>query len=238
MVAFTPIEQRWLLPNQFLGLQFAEGWVFLRVLAREFTRFRPYTQGIHNLSADGTQDFIELKDPVQTEEKILDVTEDFSDRIIYHAGIGIAPDIIRVYVEYPTGEDLGRILSTDPTRLGDNKAYRTGMDSPYGAPTDAMEFFMPFTMTLALGFHNPDDRDHLPVLDIELMKYAIEVLRPEEAGPTIGAIARGSVPARLFTLGRVERPFEFTNSLKKAWAVNPIPLKAAKTLGVRTGGRA
>ncbi len=228
---FTPIEEKWLLPNQLFALQFASGWTFHRVLSREFTRFKPYLFNLSMLSSDGTQDITELKDPVNTDERIIDVTEGFADRIIYHVGIGIAPAPIRVYPEYPTGDDLGRILSTDPTRLGDDKAYRNGVDSPYQAPTDAMEFWFPFTMTLGLGYHNPDNRDLQPVLNVAIMKYDMEVLRPAEAAHLIGAIARRQTAATPFTLGRLERPFEYTNSLRKAWSVDPIPLETARRMG-------
>lgn len=237
---YKPIQQAWLLSNQHFALGWlGDGrekvrWTFHRVLTFDDFEIAPFTTGLTPIAANGTLDYVVLEN--SDGKKVFDVTEDFADRIVLHAGIGVRPDIrdFRVFVEYPSGHRLHKVPSYDPVTLTRPDSYVPADLSPYEIPTTAMEFFFPFTVDLALGFMNNDFEEHFPVLNMLARKYLMEVLDPSADAGLVGMLARGQIPCKFATVGRIEAPIEYPASLKKHWAVDPVGLQAAKRLG---GGR-
>lgn len=240
MAQFTPVSSKWLPENH----RFALGWkgdrdieyTFHRVLGRQFNRFRPFQNNINAISSLGNQQSVLLKDSQSND--ILQVSQENASKIIKHVGIGIGPDNVRVYYRYPDGVSLPKVDNTSPTNVGNDKGFLTGFDSPYGEPTDAMEFFFPYSITASFNFYNPVSFDKLasgiwPKLNIEIMQYRVEQLSPSDPfdGQLISAMARGQAQVRLFTIGPPDSPTEYPGSLTSLWNVQPITLRAARRLG-------
>lgn len=229
---FRLIEEKFVLPNQRIGLRFAEGWVFLRTMGRELLYMgRPFTRGFSLVGGDATLTPVELKD--DQNNPMFDITSAYADRMLYHVGIGISPRSMRVYPEYPSGRRLGRTLAFTPTALADDRGYFTGDDSPYEAPTEAMEFMFPYKTTATFGFHNVDpSKKALPAFSVLCAKYTIEILNPGDTtdADIIGKMARGTAAFYPFQIGPPENLMEYL--LKPDWNIEPITLKEARELGI------
>lgn len=231
MFKYTPIYEKFLQPNQRMGLCFKEGWVWLRVLAVERFPFgKPWTLQMKLIGTDGTLDPVELKD--EQGNRMFDVTVEHASNIIYHIGIGLKPREMRVYPEYPSGRRRGRVLAFVPTELGTDRSYVTGDDSPYDLPTDALEFVFPYGVTATFGFHNPSDKKMLPAFNVEGAKYRIYIYDPKKEfdRDLIRKMALGTATFYPFTIGPPEDPMYY--QLENYWKVKPLTLEKAQTLGV------
>ena len=240
---FRPIEEKFLTPNQRFALGFGApegvGFVWLRVLGVEPTRMRPYRNNITPIAAGGTLEPVEPRDfTTGTGNKLLNVTSEMADRLLYHVGVGINPrEWIRCYAQYPTGQYRGSIEDYNPISLGADYGWVDGFDSPYEAPTDALEFMFPFGMTAAFGFQNTDlDDTHQPVLSFEIRKYFIEVLSPivPEHAEIIRRMALGQAPCYYHMLGPVESPVPY--ALRRYWN-DVVPLTIEQARGLAGGGQ-
>lgn len=240
---WKPIDELWLRSQERFALGFrgstpAEiGWIWFRVMDREYKNVTPHTKSFNNITVrGGTTTFALLRDG---EDELLDVTENFADSIIIHAGLGVKPATsdLRVYVQFPTGTDLHQVLAVPPKDVGDDFAYVTAMDSPFDSPTEALEFFVPFNYTLSLAFANLErvaDSSIVPSINIVQMAYLFEVLIPGQDKATdqlIAQMARGVKKCRYKVIGAVEDPAQYTESLRKhLQGVEPITIKEAQAL--------
>jgi len=240
MAQFRPVSSLWLPETHRFGLGWmgAEGrvaYTWHRVEGRRFVRNKPFQRGFNALASRGSQTGIQLKD--ENSDDILKVSLENADSLIKHVGIGLAPSSLRVYPKFPDSSDLPRLDGTDVTTVGDDKGFLTGIDSPYHEPTDALEFFIPYSVTGTFNHFNPVTLDPtgsqmLPKYNVEIMQYRVEHLDPKdsEIAPLIAAMAAGRAQVRLYMMGPPDQPISFPGSLQTIWGVAPITLRDARKL--------
>lgn len=229
MTKWDPIEAKFLATQYKFGLQWDTGFTFHRILGRDRFKIRPWIQGINLLAARGNQSAIELKDDLS--QKLWELDE--SDRyLMYHFGVGIKPSQIRVFRYWPSSERLRPVENLENVSVGvlfnSERGYITGQDSPYMAPSDALETVVPYGVDVTWAFVNSDERRmHQPVLSFEVAKYQFEIIDPKVESVVVRQIAFGA-PCRLFTVGPVAAPAKYKNENK--WGVKPITMAAARGL--------
>lgn len=243
-IEWKPIDELWLRSQERFALGFKGHaqtlveWIFFRVIDREYKNATPHTKSFNAVAKlGGTTNFSLLKDG---DDEILDVTESFANRIMYHTSLGIKPAIpdLRVYTQFPTSSDLHRILSIEPkTGVGEDFAYVTALESPFDRPTEALEFFVPFNYTLSLAFANAErvaESSIFPSINVPIMAYLFEVLVPgADKGDDvlISQMARGAKKCRYKVIGPIENPAQYDPSLQKHLkGVEPISLADARKL--------
>ena len=240
---WKPMEELWLRSQERFALGFKGkgpadiGWIWFRVMDREYKNVTPHTKSFSNITVrGGVTTFNLLEDG---DDELLDVTENFAKSIIIHAGLGIKPvtNDLRVYVQFPTGTDLHQILAVPPTDVGADFAYVTAMDSPFDNPTEALEFFIPYNYTLSLAFADVErvaESSIFPSINIVQMAYLFELLIPGKDKATdllISQMARGAKKCRYKVIGAVEDPAQYTVSLQNhLQGVEPITINEAQAL--------
>lgn len=235
LVKYRPIQQKFLNEGWGLAFQWQEGWTFLHIQGRFLSRIRKYTIGLTKIATEGTLDFLELKDP--NGQKIFDVLDRHANRLVIHVGIGIKPAQVKMFVRWPSGVDIRPVPNVDPVALGvqftGNMGWISSEYSPYNSPTEAAEFWFPYTMDATFGFVNTDKtRVHAPVLNIEMAIYNIEVLDPSKGGDLelIKRMCKGQVRTRYVTMGP---PWQIAQyELAKNWKVEPVEMSALRNGGV------
>lgn len=249
MLKWKPIEELWLRSQERFALGFKGntpadvGWIWFRVMDREFKNATPHTKSFNNITVrGGTTNFALLKDG---DDEILDVGENFADRIMYHTALGIKPttDDLRVYVQFPTGTDIHEMLGDFPSKdVGDDFGYVTASDSPFDSPTEALEFFVPWNYTLSLAFANVErvaESSIFPSINVPIMAYLFEILIPGASKNTdllISQMAHGRKKCRYRVIGAVQDPAQYTPALRdKLQKVEPITINEAQAL-VKGGG--
>ncbi len=248
-IKWKPIEEVWLRSQERFALGFKGrtptkiDWIWYRVLDREYKNATPYTKSFNAIAKQGgTTTFALLKDG---DDEVLDVGDDFGDRIIYHAGLGIKPvtNDLRVYSQFPQGTDLHGLLGGfDPLIVGNDFGYVTSLDSPFDAPTEALEFWVPWNYTVAFAFSNEErvaESGMFPSINVSMMAYLFEVLWPNQDKETdllLSQMARGTKKCRYKVIGSVADPAQITSSYlekigggKKTKKV-PITLETARKL--------
>ena len=236
-----PIRRKFLQPNHLMALEFAEGWIFCRVVRRRICQYKPYPviDGKGNaidVPPSSYKGAYHLLDPRNTAKDIifLDTATNSGYPWILHGSIGIKPEWIRVYPQFPAGQDYpGKFPNLDPIRPedGDNFGYVSAAESPYEEPTDFVELVIPPGLKVQFSYYNTDaDRSHQPVLNVLFAVYWFEILKP--TNPLVGKIARREVPAAFMTVGFGDTPVEFESvKRREEWEARPIPLSEAA--GVR-----
>ncbi len=243
VLKWKPIEELWLRSQERFALGFRGSktsfvdWVFFRVLDREFVNATPFTKSFNALAPrTGTSTFALFKDG---DDEILDITENYADRLLYHAAIGVKPatDDLRIHQQFPSGQDLGDLLVLPPQEVGDDYGYVTALDSPFDSPTEALEYFVPYTFQVQLALANKErvaESAILPVFNIVMMEYLFEVLRPgvdKDTDLLINQMAHGRKKCRYKVMGPVRDPFQYLEGLSKHLDVDPISLEDARKLG-------
>lgn len=244
MFGVKPIVQKFLERNYLFALEFAEGFVFGRVVRKRHCHYKPYPLIDENgnavdISPNSHAGPYVLRDPRNPANKLLYLPTPTSHGYawIMHGSIGVKPEQIRVYVRYPSGQDVyGRFPNIDPIRPtnGDAVGYVSSQESPYEEPTDWLEIVLIPSIDISFEFYNTDDaRSHQPVLNILFATYWFEVLKPENPvhARLISKIAAREVPAAFFQIGFGDTPINFNEVLKKEWGVTPLKLDEALKLG-------
>lgn len=137
----------------YFGLEFAEGFIFGRVLERSIYNYRPLaiideTGAAVNLAAQGVSGDNLIKDPRQSSNTAVG-----GDKMnatwrnkphIWHGSFGIMPPNMQFYIRYPAKS--GAIanppmngLPTPQPSSGDHLSKMDGDDSPYADPTNFVE---------------------------------------------------------------------------------------------------
>lgn len=240
-----PIIEKFLQPNYLLALEFAEGFVFGRVVRRRICQYKPYplvdaTGSPVTISPGAYQPELTLRDPRNPANEILylDSTTNSGYPWILHGSIGIKPAYVYMYPRFPSGKTIpGKFPNLDPIRppSGDNFGYVSSSESPYEEPTDFVEYVVPPLQRIGFEFYNKDlNKAHQPVLNILFAVYWFQALKPDTHSKLIGRIASRDVPAAFITVGFGDRPIELGAILTKDWDVKPMSLDEAVSLG---GGR-
>ena len=215
----TPVTEKFLGEGDLFGIEFSEGVVFLQVESWEQVKYAPYT-GIGKIDPGDSSGFQRLKD--DSGDDILYIP-DRQKRVI-HTSIGMAPEQIRRYTNYPDGETRLRYVPNpgSPT-TGDDFGYVDGQDSSYSEPTDAEELIIPPGVHLDFNFFNPDNEEREPILNMLMRVYYIRPLDPnnsQDRDAMRRIIAPGS-PMPVHPAGSPRRQIRY--ELGENWGVSPIP---------------
>lgn len=242
MVKWIPIEEKFLQTNYYFGLEFSDGWMFGRVITRDFCRYKPYKL----INAAGTataiatlthQSELLLKDPRNTDNDLLymsSYTSPDGHPWFYHFAIGIKPVGIRAWVRYPETTDIpGKFPELDPISPSndENLGYFTWDDSPYEEPTEFTEMVLMPKTRIGIEYYNTTAETQRPVLNIETMVYKFQVLDKINHPNIIAQIANGQRPAALFRVGYGVKPAAMEQGLMSAWRVELMSLDQAMALG-------
>ncbi len=160
----------------------------------------------------------------------------------YKSDLGVTDDL-RIYHQFPLGggNDLGKVIGVKrPVEAGKDYSFITAQDSPFERPTEAAEFFMPYTFNIGVAFAVTDRIDRLfPSINIVAKYYLFEILDPKgdaETKQLIRGIAYGTRKCRFKVMGPLNNPALYQEGLSKYWkvndkTVNPISLREARKLG-------
>jgi len=243
----SPIVERLLLPNHLMALEFAEGWLFSRIVRRRICQYRPYSLidslgATVNIAATSAQAELRLRDPRNKDVDILYLKDTTNAGFpwILHGAIGWKPHQIFVYPRFPEGSDiLQRFPELDPIQpsAGNFTGYYSGHESPYDEPTDFFEYVIPPGQHVGHEFYNQDRRAHNPVANILFALYHFQLFKPTLTGVgphnrIIRDIALRHVPAAFLTVGFTSKPLDLGDKLIKDWDVLPIKLDEAQALEV------
>lgn len=224
----TPITQKFLDTGDLFGLRFSNGLVFFEVESWEQPKYEPYT-GVGSVSSDSTTSFQRLEDG---SDDILYIEN--SQQKVKHVGIGMYPESIRRFTNYPEAENRLRQIDNLSTPSGsDNYGFVDGGDSPYSSPTDAEELLIPPGIHLDFAFHNPDPSPHEVRLNIMMREYNVRPLdpgRPEDAN-AINLIMNPKSPIPVKPVGSKDNQDRYR--LENDWNVTVISGERARNVGGR-----
>lgn len=245
MTKWLSIEDKFLRQNYLFGLQFSDGWMFGRIITRNFCRYKPYklinTAGTAtSIAASTHQSELLIKDPRNTDNDMLYMNSYISPDgypWFYHFALGIKPVGIRAWIRYPETTDIpGKFPELDPISPTNNEdlGYFTWEDSPYEGPTEYTEMVLMPKTRISLEYYNTTSETQKPVLNISTMVYRFEVLDKISNPHLISQIASGQRPAALFRIGYGVRPTAMEQGLQNAWRAELMTLEQAIAL---SGGR-
>jgi len=120
-------EERFLEAGYYLALEFKSGWIVTRITGREWGNLRPYSVGAI-AAGSNLATWNEIQDP--TGKHYL---EPAKRDLWYHIFWGVNTPNARVYVRFPTKNDIGSLTTTTRAVAGD-VGYVAGSDSPYDGP--------------------------------------------------------------------------------------------------------
>ncbi len=244
-----PIQNKFLQGNYLQALQFKEGFVFIRVIARQIIQFKPYnviTTGgaaVYLAPQTGSGD-IQLRDPNSLQNSVLFVPQNLPFQLL-HVGIGIRPIQIKAFIRYP---DASTVMGGWPNLNAVNPSaspnyeygYFSSVESPYESPTDYTEMFIPVNTQIGFEFWNSEPiaggagglpgNSYQPALNILAANYSIQVLNPTQQPDQtlIWKIATRAVPAAYNIVGAFLSPLSY--QLDSTWLVSPISLQQAINL--------
>lgn len=220
------IEQKFFNNNHLVAFLFKEGWIFTRILRGIRIDYKPYSQ-IGSVSATSTSGEIRLTDA--NGDDILYIDSVLPPRLI-HCAIGFKPHFFKCYIKIP--EDYG-IMGVPPNILppkpsdGDPQGSMDGIQSPYDAPTDYRELFIPPTIHITVNFYNPDSTAHEPLLNIKAKLYYLDILKPSIPAhrELIKAMVERKIDASFEVCGDPQNPMMFLDTYRDKWEVEPVSLK-------------
>lgn len=220
------ITEKFLGTGDLFTIRFNEGYVFAEVTGWQQVKFAPLSQFSEVAPQDGTG-FQRL----EFEDDDILFTEKRKKKV-KHLAIGHSPSIMRRYSNYPEDEvRLRKIENLGAPNPGDDFGYVDGEDSPYSAPTDAEELWIPPGQHLNFNFYNPDNEPHTPVVSIVMREYNINPLDPNNASArnAIKRIMSPGSPIPIATAGSVDRQVRY--NLSEFWGVSPISASRARSIG-------
>jgi hypothetical protein len=154
--------------------------------------------------------------------------------IIYQLFIGIAPSILRTFLEAPAATGQRNV---DIDHWGSNRAqfgYIDGFDSPLLFPSPNTELIVPPQFNFALGYANPGPQTINPLLLFVVNKCKVQVVK--DVG-LVDAMLQGKVPVAIKTIGGLSA---FNYNVDGMYGIDPIPLgsnqaQIAAALGLPAG---
>jgi len=160
-------------PSWYFGLLFNQGWVFARVLAREFTKISPYPLG--SLAAlSNLTDWNAIPERGVVSPRYLLMPQ--KQALIYQYFWGVTPPDVRIFKQFPPRTDIGIII--DRLNLAGDIGYLTGRDTPYFYPSPKTEQFTVYEMYATYQARNPVNQAVRNVLmNFEICKYTYEWVR-------------------------------------------------------------
>lgn len=230
----TSHEDLFLLPGFYLAFEFRSGYVIARILGREWANLKPYSVGAIVAGAN-----------LATWNEILDPTakhylEPAKRDLWYHIFWGVNTPNARVYVRFPTKNDIGSLTTTTRAVKGD-VGYVDGSDSPYDGPLSVKtELFTLYERYPAFQVSNVTEDDFANVMfNFSVMKYSYQLIKDKRL---IEQLLVGGKSCKRVTVGPVDPGpttapkwledlvgFELMNWTKE--------LVESEGAGIATGGR-
>lgn len=238
----VPIVKKFLEPNYLFALQFREGFVFGRVIARRICQYKPWqlidSDGdVVDISASSAQAELRFRDPRNAANDILylDTSTNAGFPWFFHGAIGIKPQYVYMYPRFPETKEIpGKFPNVDPIRpaTGDLLGYVNQLKSPFQDPTDYVEWVIPPKIHVAAEYYNHDpSRVHNPAMNLLFALYWFQAFSRVMYPNLIRRIAAREVPAAFLKVGFGDLPHDLGSRLKTDWATEPLTLDQALTLG-------
>lgn len=190
-------EDLWLHEGHLLCLQFFQGWVCMRILGLEGSNVKPYVLSASLAAGTVLGTWNELADASARR-----YTEPPKNEYIHHFFWGVNKPAVRVYVQYPSGQDRQSLVAVQRAISGD-VGYVDGNMSPYNGPFSAKtEFFTVKELYAAFQPYNPlADAMPLVALNLDVMRYTYQILTDREE---VKAILLGKRQRRLYTMAGID----------------------------------
>jgi hypothetical protein len=236
LVDYSRIEPLFLLKNYLLGLQYNEGFVFMRVKARELLPlfYDPKyeistTSNLLSIAAGGSvfpanptfiakQFFGSGSSQGLNSSNILKASKNFD---VYQAFMGIQPSAARVFLAVEGTEQK----ELDEGSWGTNSDYRfgyiSGYDSAFESPGPRGEFFVPPNVGYTFGVANPMPYTISPTFIFIINRLNVAIVKDVNL---IQKILQGVVTCRLVTIGGLVPP---KYNMAAIWNVNPVQINAS-----------
>jgi len=238
----VPIVKKFLEPNYLCALQFREGFVFGRIVARRICQYKPWqlidSEGtVLDIAADSAQAEQRFRDPRNPSNDILylDTSTNAGFPWFFHGSIGIKPQYVYMYPRFPETKEIpGKFPEVDPIRpsTGDFLGYVNSLNSPYEEPTDYVEWVIPPHLHVGAEYYNQDpNRDHNPVMNLLFALYWFQPFSTTTYPNLIRRIASREVPAAFLKVGFGDFPHDLGSTLRRDWDTEPLTLDQALTVG-------
>lgn len=212
------IEPLALRENYLFGLGLPEGYVFGRVMRREFFT---YLYNEHaSIAANTWVSAAMLGISGNNVDNAFAIPID--THRIYQIFRGIAPSPLRTYLDYPSGtpqqhlEVLSRPASAD-------FGYVDGFESPLNCPSPKTEVWIPPKVSMGYAFFNPDAMAVTPLLKFYMWRYHVDWLKDVDL---IARIMARQTECRLVTLGGLGG---FDYAAKNIVGVEPVKLSDSRS---------
>lgn len=201
------IKDLFLKENFLLALNFSgNGILPLRVMAREMIEYK--YQGVSEtnegalattgtVAADTYVDSARMSHNTYNIDNILKITD---CNHVYQMFTGIKPSAIRQYLYYPF-EKSRRNLDMKPIYTKSPFGFIDGFESPYNAPSEQTEVWIPKGIDVGFAWWNPLSSAEQIDVNLLINRYLIKVIRDPD---TVEGILKGKTPARIATLGGLD----------------------------------
>jgi hypothetical protein len=249
MTDLSRVEAASFKENYLLMLGFPNGYVPLRVIAREhfIYMYDPLNEGqilgpvaaaTIGYSANGISDLgyvqpqrLPSRHATGQPIDIFQIDMNHTDEM-YQLFFGIAPSAIRVFINEPasTGQNNLVSFSWGPNNMA--FGYIDGYISPLENPSPASEILVPPNMEFALGYANPLPNPVVPLLLFYVNRLKVNVVRDVQL---VMKMLDGRVPVAIRTVGGLS---SYTYKVNDVYKINPIALGSTEAevraaLGVR-----
>lgn len=202
----SKINHLFLRDNFLLGLNFTrDGIVPLRVLGREmivyeYPAISKTNEGSRTTTGTVAADtFVSSSRLTFSEYNIDNALRVLDCNHVYQVFMGIKPSAIRQYLYYPS-ESSRRGLDVKPIFSKSPYGYLDGFESPYNAPSEQSEIFIPKGIDIGFAWYNPLSVAKQIDLNLLVVKYLVKVVRD---GDIVESMIKGKTPARIATVGGI-----------------------------------
>ena len=212
--------------NHNLGLAYAEGYVFLKILQEELVEVlydpsieNAVTDSFINIAATTFAAKKQLNSSNFSENNMFSVKDDFHT---YQAFFGVQPAASRVFISMANIDereiDVGEWGRNSIYRLG----YINGRTSPFSQPSAKSELFIPPAIDLYMAIFNPLPYTISPTFYFVINRMLIKVHKDPN---DIEGMLKGKIPFRPAPIGGLNAP-KFNMATK--WLVKPVQLDATR----------
>ena len=195
MYDLSRIEPLALKENYLFGLGFNAGFVFGRVLLREF--FAYIYDEVASVAADTWVDGAMLGISGRNIDDAFAIPT--RKNRIYQLFRGIAPSFIRTYLDYPAStpqHTLEAVNRQSKSLWG----YIDGFERPLNNPSPKTEVWLPPQLNHGYAFYNPTNDAASPLLKFYVWRYQVQWLKDQDL---IFRIMQRQTECRLVTMGGV-----------------------------------
>lgn len=188
-----------LLTGQFLGLKFASGWLFTRILETEFIELKPWI--LLNESENRAE--IAPATAGSEDDEVVDaldrhflVPEENEQNLIFQVKYGIDPSRMDIYTIFGRDRSPNLVGTAEP---GSPQVPVNGFDSPYNDPSEQTELFVLNSQEFpSFQAYNPMDEAEEARLSFHVNKMKYAVVTDMNI---MKAMLQGQQPAKLHPMG-------------------------------------